>query len=117
MRIISLLIFSFVLLTSGCSQFQRETGAENSWRNDVDIIRGKTTKKHILEQFGPPSQVVISKDQTIFYYLNEQAVGSSLILILYNHSVEKTIYDRAIFFFNDADTLVDYALSHTPDDT
>ena len=72
---------------------------------------GTTTQAEILEALGPPSQVIGLRDQTVFYYLQEQSKGRGAIFIVYNQVSEKVVYDRAIFFFDSGGVLRDYALS------
>lgn len=105
-----------VLLGAGCAQYENTRGVEVGWQANVSagMAPGKTTRQQVLQQLGPPSQVVALGDETALYYLFERSAGNGLILILYNRFTVDTRYDRAIFFFDDQDLLTDFA-THTAD--
>jgi outer membrane protein assembly factor BamE (lipoprotein component of BamABCDE complex) len=88
-------------------------GVENKWRSTPRPIFevGSTTQSQVMKVLGPPSQVIALDEQTLFYYLREQQKLQSLSVIIYSHSREKIMYDRAIFFFDQEGLLTDYALS------
>jgi len=90
-------------------------GVENLWRVDPApaFEIGRTTQSDVMETLGPPSQVIGLNDQTLFYYLREQQQQKlqSLSVIIYSHSRERILYDRAIFFFDRKGVLQDFALS------
>jgi len=97
----------------GCASYERTRGIDNTWRSatmPVPVV-GTTTQAQILDALGPPSQVIGLRDQTVFYYLQEQSKGRGAIFIVYNQVSEKVVYDRAIFFFDSGGVLRDYALS------
>ena len=107
------LILSLLLL-EGCARYQNTRGVEVGWEASIvdQLLRGKTTRQELMEQLGPPSQVIAVGDETVLYYLFEHSDGEGFILILYNRFTVETRYDRAIFFFDDRDLLTDYA-THT----
>lgn len=79
---------------------------------DADAFRnGDSTQTDVMALLGPPSQIISHRDGSIFYYLHEEAVGTGVILILYNQAELQTRYDRAIFFFDAAGVLQDHAFS------
>jgi hypothetical protein len=88
-------------------------GVENIWRADPAPVFeiGTTTQSEVMKALGPPSQVIALGDQTLFYYLREQQKLQSLSVIIYSHSRERIMYDRAIFFFDLDGVLRDFALS------
>lgn len=97
----------------GCANRQSQMGVENQWRSESApaFTIGSTTQSEVMHALGPPSQVIALADQTLFYYLREQQKLRSLSLIIYSHSRERILYDRAIFFFDVAGVLRDFALS------
>jgi len=96
----------------GCAQISRTSGVENNWRKpQVVFHNGVTTQDEVLDQLGPPSQIIALPDRTVFYYLFEKTDGNLLFLILYNQATTHITYDRAIFFFNQHHILERYALS------
>lgn len=111
--IMLLLLAGLVFQFSGCTNYNRSRGVENTWRQvDLSGIEpGRTTQKEVLDQIGPPSQIINLAEGSVFYYLAEQTEGGGVILILFNSLNEKTIYDRAVFFFDDQGILSEYALS------
>ena len=105
-----LVVFCLGLL-SGCVQFDSQRGIEVAWQDRVvaNLTKGESTRADVLELLGPPSQVISLRDETVMYYLFEEAEGDGIILIVYNSIDIKTHYDRAIFFFDDNDVLTDYS--------
>ncbi len=103
-------------LTGGCGRFHTEKGIEPAWHDqEADSFRvGASTQSEIMGLLGPPSQIISHADGSIFYYLHEEAVGVGYIFILFNYAKLNTRYDRAIFFFDTAGVLQDYALSAPP---
>jgi hypothetical protein len=97
----------------GCANRQSQMGVENLWRADPApaFEIGRSTQSEVMKALGPPSQVIALGEQTLFYYLREQQKLQSLSLIIYSHSRERIIYDRAIFFFDREGMLRDFALS------
>ena len=103
---------ALMLAATGCVKIDEERGVDNKWRdNPAGFVNGKTTKAEVLRLLGPPSQVIALKDEVVFYYVREQLKGRQTILILYNTVEEKTIYDRAIFFFNRRGILTQHSIS------
>ncbi len=103
----------FVNVMVGCATRQSQLGVENKWRfKSAPVFEvGKTTQSEVMKALGPPSQVIALNGQTLFYYLREQQTIQSFFLLIYNQSREEIVYDRAIFFFDGAGILKDYALS------
>ncbi len=110
-------IFTALLLTSGCAQYQNTRGVEVTWQPSAldSLQRGETTRADVLALFGPPSQVITSGDETALYYLNERSEGTGLVLVVYNRLDMATRYDRAIFFFDRRDRLTDYSTVIQPE--
>ena len=103
----------WIAMSFGCANRQSQMGVENMWRADPGPAYqiGTTTQSEVMKALGPPSQVIALGDQTLFYYLREQQKLQSLSVIIYSHSRERIMYDRAIFFFNREGILDDFALS------
>jgi hypothetical protein len=112
------LLVTLVALLAGCAQYRNNRGVEVNWQPAAleGLSRGETTRSEVLAQFGPPSQVIASGDETVLYYLNEHAEGEGLLLVLYNRFEVDTRYDRAIFFFDGDDRLTDYSTWLRPAD-
>ena len=81
------------------------------WQPEVtaQLIKGQSPREGILILLGPPSQLIALEDETVLYYLFERSKGDGMILIVYNRMKIRTRYDRAVFFFDENDTLRDYA--------
>jgi outer membrane protein assembly factor BamE (lipoprotein component of BamABCDE complex) len=108
-----ILPFLFLLFCTACISSTTKTGVVNVWR-DASLPafeRGKTTQAEVAKALGPPSQLVNLEEQVVFYYLNESAKTRGFILIVYNQTRERVVYDRAIFFFDKRGILQDFALS------
>jgi len=105
---------SLLLITAGCISKSSTQGVENLWRAEPAPVfeRGKTTEHDVLSALGPPSQVITSGSRTVFYYLLESKRSRGAILIIYNQTVERITYDRAIFFFDAQGRLADFATSN-----
>ncbi len=99
------------ILLSGCVQFSNQRGIEVGWQDEVvaRLEKGSSTRADVLALLGPPSQVIALQDETVLYYLFEDADGEGMLLILYNNIEIRTHYDRAIFFFDDNDVLTDFS--------
>ena len=115
------LLIALVLLTSllgACAQFESKRGVEVNWQDTVtnELVNGTSTRKDVLTLLGPPSQVIALGGETAFYYLFEHSEGEGLILIVYNRMRINTRYDRAIFFFDEDDTLTEFATRLYPAD-
>lgn len=106
-----LLLLTAVAFLSGCVQFRNQRGIEVAWQDEVvaRLEKGESTRADVLALLGPPSQVIALEDETVLYYLFEDAEGDGLLLIVYNNIEIQTHYDRAIFFFDENDVLSDYA--------
>ncbi len=115
------LLIALVLLTSllgACAQFESKRGVEVNWQDTVtnELVNGTSTRKDVLTLLGPPSQVIALGGETALYYLFEHSEGEGLILIVYNRMRINTRYDRAIFFFDEDDTLTECAKRLYPAD-
>ena len=115
------LLIALVLLTSllgACAQFESKRGVEVNWQDTVtnELVNGTSTRKDVLTLLGPPSQVSALGGETALYYLFEHSEGEGLILIVYNSMRINTRYDRAIFFFDEHDTLTEFATRLYPAD-
>jgi len=108
-RCVILVLLLFVI--GGCAQYDNKRGVDVTWQPAAlsDLERGETTRSEVLARLGPPSQVIALGDETVLYYLNEQADGNGLLLIVYNRFTVDTRYDRAIFFFDQNDRLTDHS--------
>jgi outer membrane protein assembly factor BamE (lipoprotein component of BamABCDE complex) len=108
------LLASLVAATPGCVMKHASQGVDNLWReSDTPTFQvGQTTQRQVMDTLGPPSQVISLGNQTVFYYLLEQRKGRKVVLIVFNASQEKIIYDRAIFFFDAQGKLSQFATSH-----
>jgi len=98
-------------LLAGCVQYQNKRGVDVLWQPEVtaQLVEGQTTREDILTLLGPPSQLIALENETVLYYLFERSKGDGVILIVYNRMKIRTRYDRAVFFFDENDTLRDYA--------
>ena len=119
---ISVRTFAFLLVIAvgtfagGCARMHTEKGLDPTWYSvDADTFRvGVANQADVLDALGPPSQIITGSDGDIFYYLYEEALGTGMIFLLYNQVNLTTRYDRAIFFFDSAGILQDYAVSEPP---
>jgi outer membrane protein assembly factor BamE (lipoprotein component of BamABCDE complex) len=107
----ALLTLLAVTVLTGCARYGSQRGVEVTWEDDVlgRFERGVTTRADVMAALGPPSQLVNLGDESVLYYLNEDAQGEGLILIVYNRFEISTRYDRAVFIFDADDRLTDYA--------
>jgi outer membrane protein assembly factor BamE (lipoprotein component of BamABCDE complex) len=98
---------------AGCVNSRSARGVEPLWEQVAadTFVRGRTTRSEVLERLGPPSQILSLAEGTAFYYLFETNRARGLVLIVYNNRGERTSYSRAVFFFDGAGTLVDFAVS------
>jgi hypothetical protein len=98
---------------AGCVSKSSEMGVQNNWRAAAPPIfqKGSSTESDVMRGLGPPSQVIALHDQTLFYYLREQARTKAFYLLVYNQTRQRITYDRAIFFFDRQQTLTDFAYS------
>jgi hypothetical protein len=111
-----LLLGLVIVLGGGCTRVHTEKGIDPRWHAlDPDtFVTGVSTKSDVMALLGPPSQIISHQQGVIFYYLHEEAFGTGAIFILYNHGELNTRYDRAIFFFDAAGVLQDFALTPAP---
>ncbi len=100
-------------LLTGCVSFKSADGVDNVWREIPleSFQAGVTTQAEVLDQLGPPSQLISIDDGVVFYYLAEKGAGRGQILVVWNRREETTTYDRAIFFFDSDGVLQDAAYS------
>ena len=65
-RPVAALLAAVVL--SSCASYGSVDGVDNLWRDaPVDAFeKGVTTQSQVLEQLGPPSQLINLQDQTVF---------------------------------------------------
>lgn len=112
-RLLLIALACWIAVGVGCANRQSQMGVENLWRADPApaFELGSTTQSEVMEALGPPSQVIALGEQTLFYYLREKQKLQALSLIIYSHSREQIMYDRAIFFFDRKGVLRDFALS------
>ena len=105
-------------LLGACAQYENKRGVEVTWNPAAmqDLSVGETTRKQVMAELGPPSQVISLDGETVLYYLYERSAGNGLILIVYNRFTVDTRYDRAVFFFDENDVLTEYASYIDQDD-
>ena len=103
---------------AACAQYNDKRGVEVTWNPAAmqDLSVGETTRKQVMAELGPPSQVISLDGETVLYYLYERSAGNGLILIVYNRFTVDTRYDRAVFFFDENDVLSEYASYIDQDD-
>lgn len=101
------------VLVASCASYGSIDGVDNLWREaPIDAFeKGITTQSQVLDELGPPSQLINLQDQTVFYYLTENMTGKGRIFIVWNSVNAETRYDRAIFFFDAEGVLQEYAFS------
>lgn len=106
-----LLLVLLLPATLGCIRARSDRGVEARWHElDPSALQaGTTTRAEVLELLGPPSQILSFEGGSAFYYLLETTQASGMILIVYNDREEETSYDRAVFFFDEAGVLTDFA--------
>jgi hypothetical protein len=112
----TLTVIALLVLAAGCARMQTEKGLDPTWHRlaPETFQVGVSTQSDVMRLLGPPSQVITGQGGDILYYLHEQAVGTGIVFIVYNQLQLTTRYDRAIFFFDEAGVLVDYAISEPP---
>ena len=104
---------------ASCINATSERGVEPLWSAEMSEpaserwMVGKTSKRQILKELGPPSQVVTLGDETVFYYLRENMKVNGLVLLVYNNVRVSAEYDRAIFFFNKKGVLTEQSVSNS----
>lgn len=108
-----MLVLGLTVWSTGCAFYKNETGVANRWRDaNVPVFEpGQTTRAEVIEALGPPSQLINLNDGLVLYYLNEYGTGDGYVFIIINFFNQKTVFDRAIFFFDQDGVLTDYALS------
>ncbi len=72
------------------------------WRSGTtqDFEIGTTTLQQVLNQLGPPSQLIQLGDRTALYYMLESTRTRAVTLVVYSHTETNVDYDRAVFFFD-----------------
>jgi hypothetical protein len=113
MKVATWLLGGLLPLLAGCASYSGDAGVENTWRSKTlpSWEAGVTTESDITDRLGPPSQVIGLEDETVYYYLRERKQGKGLILLVYNWGYQKTVYDRAIFFFDEDGRLIKHSYS------
>ncbi len=111
--LLSLALAAAVSVGPGCIRNSSRRGIEPVWMelDPASFVVGTTTRADVLARVGVPSQVLALEDGTALYYLLERSRADGLILLLYNQRVESSYFDRAIFFFDDAGVLTEFAVS------
>ncbi|NND69200.1 MAG: hypothetical protein HKN19_16535 [Halioglobus sp.] len=104
-------------LLQACAQYDNKRGVEVNWQDGVvaNLQTGKSTRKDVMDLLGPPSQLISMDGESALYYLFAHSQGDGLVLGLYNRMTIDTRYDRAIFFFDDAEVLTEFS-THIVDD-
>lgn len=112
-QLLPTLLLALAMTLPGCASVERNQGVANAWRDPsvAPPVVGQTTESDIIKVLGPPSQVIGLGDQTVFYYLMERRKSKAGYLLIYNWKKEDTIYDRAIFFFDQNGVLREYGFS------
>ena len=107
---------ALLALSAACAQYENKRGVEVTWQPAVleQFQAGTTTRREVMAELGPPSQVISLDGETVLYYLYERSDGDGLILVVYNRFKVDTRYDRAVFFFDENDRLTDYATRIAP---
>ena len=115
-RLIALLLLGICAVFHGCASVSAERGTENLWRDPTVATWevGRTTEQDVLSALGPPSQLIALQDETVYYYMLEEARTKIMILILYNQARARVNYDRAMFIFDKQGVLTKYSLSRPP---
>lgn len=106
-------ILFIALLIAGCASYGSVDGVDNLWREvSVDQFqKGITTQADVLDELGPPSQLINLDNQTVFYYLTQEISGNGQVFIVWNKVRASSKYDRAIFFFDTDGVLQEFAFS------
>ena len=118
MKLLQTFVLLSLALLAGCVQFESKRGVEVNWEDAVtgELVKGKSTRQDVLAILGPPSQVIALNKESVLYYLFEHSDGEGMILILYNRIEIDTRYDRAVFFFDENDVLLEYSTHLQPVD-
>ena len=100
-------------LVAGCIRTRAERGLEPRWSDlaEDEFVRGETKRAQVLERLGVPSQILTVGGGTALYYLQERLASDGMLLLVYNERTEEMRYDRAVFFFDENETLTDYAVT------
>lgn len=100
-----------IALLQACAQYDDKRGVDVNWQDSVtaSLTEGESTRKDVLALLGPPSQVISMDGESALYYLFARSQGQGLILVVYNRWDVGTVYDRAIFFFDDDEVLTEYS--------
>ena len=105
-----------LLLCSACTSVHSERGVETRWHDlqGEPFEAGVSTRKDVLAALGPPSQIVTMQHETALYYMLERTRGRGLTLIVYNTRRDRSVYDRAVFFFDLDGVLTEFAYTDAP---
>jgi hypothetical protein len=108
-----LLFVPLILLVTACVNYGSVDGVDNLWRQiPADEFRpGETTQAEVLDRLGPPSQLIGLQDGVVFYYLTQKTTGTGRVFIVWNQTRERSLYDRAVFFFDAEGVLKEVAYS------
>lgn len=108
-----ILLGAVILLFAGCGVSKQHQGVLNKWRDTTiePFEKGQTTQSDIITVLGPPSQVIALNDQVVFYYMRENVESKGVFFLVFNWVSKRVSYDRAIFFFDQAGVLTEYAYS------
>jgi len=87
-------------------------GVQNTWHTFTpdQFQPGVTSQADVLEQLGPPSQVIALGERSVFYYLSQRQSGRALVFVVWNQANDQTRYDRAVFFFDASGVLTEFAI-------
>lgn len=68
---------SITVLLARCASYGAVAGVDNLWRELAvdEFKKGIITQTPVLDQLGPPSQLISLQEQTVFYYLTEKMSG------------------------------------------
>ena len=113
------LVLVITLPLTACLQFRSKRGVEVNWQTAIteQLESGKSTRADVMTLLGPPSQIIALDKETALYYLFERTAGQGYILVLYNRFEIDARYDRAVFFFDENDVLLEYSTHiHQPAD-
>ncbi|MDA8752828.1 hypothetical protein N9M39_01575 [Halieaceae bacterium] len=113
MNYLAVLLLATCTFLAGCATWNEDAGVDNHWRSDSapEWSVGETSADEVMASFGPPSQIITVGEQVVYYYLRENISGSGYFFLLYNRKQTRTVYDRAIFFFDAAGYLTRYSYS------
>ena len=96
---------------AGCASYESYQGVNTPFEDEnIPVwVRGESTRGDVLDQLGPPSQIIALNGGSVFYYLRERGQGTAKVFIIYNTGEKTVEYDRAVFFFNENEVLTDFS--------